>query len=338
MNGDLHKVSAATARIQNDGDNVLPEPGDGFIMTPYLEDLMKHALSYLEVGYAIHFAGPSGTGKTTLAFHVASKLGRPVILIHGDDEFGSSDLVGKDSGYRKSKLVDNYIHSVVRTEENMNTVWVDNRLTTACQNGYTLVYDEFSRSRPEANNALLSVLEEKILNLPQLGRKGEGYLDVHPDFHAIFTSNPEEYAGVHKTQDALMDRLITISLGHFDRETEIQVTMARSGIGHQDGTTIVDIVRELRLIGVNNHRPTIRACIAIAQILVHCGGHAKIEDPIFQWVCRDVLNTDTAKVTRDGHSLMHQKVEDVIQKVCGRQAKPARNKARNTFVLKESES
>ena len=28
----------------------------------------------------------------------------------------------------------------------------------------------------------------------------------------IFTSNPEEYAGVHKTQDALLDRMITIAV------------------------------------------------------------------------------------------------------------------------------
>ena len=338
MNGDLHRLSEATVRVQADGDNVVPEPSNGFVLTPYLQDLTKRALSYLEVGYAVHFAGPSGTGKTTLAFHVASRLGRPVILIHGDDEFGSSDLVGKDAGYRKSKLIDNYIHSVLRTEENMNTVWVDNRLTTACQNGFTLIYDEFSRSRPEANNALLSVLEEKILNLPQLGRRGEGYLDVHPDFRAIFTSNPEEYAGVHKAQDALMDRLITINLGHFDRETEVQVATARSGVARRDAETIVDIVRELRLIGVNNNRPTIRACIAIARILAHRGGHARPDDPVFRWVCRDVLNVDTAKVTRDGRSLMQQKVEDVIQKVCGQQAKPARNKSRDAAMEKESES
>jgi serine/threonine protein kinase len=35
---------------------------------------------------------PSGTGKFTIAIHVAAQLGRPVALIHGDDEYGSSDL------------------------------------------------------------------------------------------------------------------------------------------------------------------------------------------------------------------------------------------------------
>jgi gas vesicle protein GvpN len=306
-------------RVQTDADNVLPEPSEAFVSSSYVEQVTERALTYLKAGFPIHFAGLAGTGKTTLAFHVAAKLGRPVTLITGDDEFSSSDLVGRDAGYRKYKLIDNFIHSVLKTEEEVKSLWVDNRLTTACQNGDTLIYDEFSRSRPEANNALLSILSEKILNLPKLRRSGEGYLEVHPDFHAIFTSNPEEYAGVHKTQDALMDRLITIHLGPYDRETEILITMAKSGIPRPDAENIVDIVRELRSVGVNNNRPTIRACIAIARVLALQGSRARWDDPVFQWVCRDVLNTDTAKVTRGGQSVMMQKVEEIIQKVCGQQ-------------------
>jgi hypothetical protein len=94
---------------------------------------------------------------------------------------------------------------------------------------------------------------------------------------------------------------------------------------------IVDIVRELRRVGVNNHRPTIRACIAIAKILALRHSRARIEDPTFWWVCCDVLKTDTAKVTRDGQSLMWQKVEEAIGKVCGKpklQKKADRKKGR----------
>jgi len=315
-NNTLRIVSDSAPTAVDCEDQVVPEPSREFVNTPYVQNLTARALSYLETGYAVHFAGPAGTGKTTLAFHIAALRGRPVTLMHGDDEFSSSDLVGRDSGYQRTKLVDNYIHSVVRTEERLNTMWEDNRLTTACQNGNTLVYDEFTRSRPEANNSLLSVLEEKILNLPKLRQSGEGYLEVHPDFRAIFTSNPEEYAGVHKTQDALMDRMITIHLSHFDRASEIQVTMAKSGLPKKDAEVIVDIVRGLRTVGVNNHRPTIRSCIAIAKILSHVNGHAHLDDPHFLCICHDVLNIDTAKVSHSGKPVISKKVDEIIKKIC----------------------
>jgi nitric oxide reductase NorQ protein len=309
-------VAPIPAEVVPTDEQIVPEPSQEFVCTPQVKELTDRAMAYLEVGYSVHFAGSAGTGKTTLAFHAAARLARPVILIHGDDEFGSSDLVGRDAGYRKSKLIDNYIHSVVRTEEEMRSLWVDNRLTTACREGYTLIYDEFTRSRPEANNVLLSILEEKILNLPSLRRSGEGYLEVHPEFRAIFTSNPEEYAGVHKTQDALLDRIITINVDHYDRDTEVRITMSKSGVSKDDAEVIVDVIRELRLFGVNNHRPTIRAAIAIARVLAHLGGEARLDDKIFRWICRDVLNVDTAKVTRDSASIMSDKVEEVIRNAC----------------------
>ncbi len=318
MTGDNgSKVAAGPVRIQTDGDTIQPVPSDGFVTTPHVQQITERALAYLEVGYPVHFAGPAGTGKTTLAFHVASKIGRPVTLIHGDEEFATSDLIGGDTGYRKTKVVDNFIHSVLKTEEDMKTMWADNRLTTACKNGDTLIYDEFTRSRPEANNALLSVLAERILNLPKLRQSGEGYIEVHPQFRAIFTSNPEEYAGTHKTQDALMDRLISIRLDHYDRDTEVQIMIGKSGLPMPDAETIVDIVRELRVTGVDNHRPSIRASIAIARVLAHRHGRARPDDPTFQWLIRDVLTMGAAKVTRAGEPHVQEKLDEVIRRVCG---------------------
>ena len=113
-----------------------------------------------------------------------------------------------------------------------------------------------------------------------------------------------------------MDRLITLNLGNFDRETEIQIALAKSNVARADAEIIVDIVRELRGTGVNNHRPTIRATIVIAKILVHRRAHARLDDPVFQWVCRDVLSIETAKVTRDGESLMPHKIDEAIARIC----------------------
>ncbi|MDQ7780344.1 MAG: gas vesicle protein GvpN [Planctomycetota bacterium] len=307
--------AVGAVRIPVQGEGVRVERGNGFVCTSAVEELTKRAVAYLRAGYAVHFAGTAGTGKTTLAFHVAANLGRPVMLICGDDEFGSSEFTGREAGYRKHKLVDNFIHSVLKTEEETRALWADSRLTTACQNGYTLIYDEFTRSKPEANNAFLSVLEEKILNLPKLTVSGDGYLRVHPEFRAIFTSNPEEYAGTHKTQDALMDRLITVNIGHYDRETEVEIAVAKSGVARREAEKIVNMVRELREFGVNNNRPTIRASIALARLLAHVGDDAWSNDSaLFRGMCRDVLNVETAKVTRDGQSLMLRKLDEVLDR------------------------
>ncbi|MDX2116355.1 MAG: gas vesicle protein GvpN [Planctomycetota bacterium] len=281
---------------RNSASGLLLEPSESFVDTPAVSELTERALTYLSIGYPVHLAGPAGTGKTTLAFHIAARLGRPVSLLHGNDEFGSSDLIGRDAGYRKSTLVDNYVHSVLKTEETLNVHWVDNRLTTACEQGHTLIYDEFNRTPPEANNILLSILEERILNLPKLG-SSDGYVRVHPSFRAIFTSNPEEYAGVHKMQDALLDRLITIQVDHYDQQTEEGITSAKSGLDMEHVGYIVDIARSLRALSGNPHRPTIRACIALARILMARQLPADPDEPFFRSASFDVFSDGQPLIT-----------------------------------------
>lgn len=268
---------------------VAVEQSDSFVLTEPLRRIVRRALTYLNAGYPVHLSGPSGIGKTTLALHIAALRGRPVALLHGDHELGSSDLTGGECGYQRTRVVDNYVRSVMKTEERVSLLWADNQLTLACRHGHTLLYDEFTRSRPETNNAMLSVLEEKLLTLPRRRGQGEDFVEVHPAFRAIFTSNPEEYAGVHRTQDALRDRLITIRLDYPDRETEARVTQARSGLTAEDAQVIVDIVQELRRSGQVNPKPSLRACVMIARVLQQEGTRARADNPFFVDVCRDVL-------------------------------------------------
>lgn len=301
----------------------IPEAGGDFVVTPYVQDLTDRALAYLNIGYAVHLSGPAGTGKSTLAMHIASLLGQHCTLLHGDDEFKASDLLGRDTGYRRNSIVDNYVSSIVKTEESLSVVWSSNRLTTACQKGHTLIYDEFTRSPATANNPFLSILEEGILNIPSSGKE-KGYIKVHPNFRAIFTSNPEEYVGVHKTQDALLDRMITLRLDYQDRETEAAIVCAKSNRSLKDAEAIVDIIRCIRkkLGGMNG--PTVRAAIAIAKIVDYRNCVVDPNDPLFMVTCGDVLYFHTCR--HPSASLTQTEVDSIIRSL-GQEKSPSESVA-----------
>lgn len=292
------------------------EPNKEFVETPYIQEITTRSLNYIKAGFPIHFRGPAGTGKSTLAKHIAGKIGRPTSLIHGDEELTSSSLVGGESGYRFKRVRDNFISSVLKEEEVMTKGWVDNRLTEACRYGHTLIYDEFTRSRPEANNVLLSVLQDKMLTLSNESYPGNPYLEVHPNFTAIFTSNPEEYAGTHKTQDALGDRMVTIDLEYPDYETELGIVYAKARLPMDVCELITRIVRDLRETNACEISPTIRGGIMIAKTLTVINLEPEEDVSLFTTYCQDVLSSETSKI----NSLNNQKeVKTLVKEIVERQ-------------------
>ncbi len=242
------------------------QPGSEFVETAKTKETLRRALTYLNCGYAVNFCGPAGTGKTTLARHAAHLIGRPVLMLAGDEEITSLSMIGGYRGVRHKRVDDNYIRSVHKTQDEFVELWVDNRLTVACQEGYTLVYDEFTRSRPETNSVLLSVLEERILHMPI--ERGVGrYLPVHPDFRLILTSNPLEYAGVFHVPDALRDRTVRIYLDRYDADTEIDIVCSKTGLDRADAEVIVYLVRSMDADERLAIHPSLRASIMLGRVL-----------------------------------------------------------------------
>jgi nitric oxide reductase NorQ protein len=258
---------------------------ESFIETEEVRKLKDRILLWVKASCHPHIVGPTGCGKTTLAMQVAKELGRPTVWINGDDQITTTELIGGYSEMEAETLVDKYVHNVRLTKDKTKYRWVDNPLTLACKYGYTLIYNEFSRSKPEANNVLLSVLEEHILELPTMFGE-ERYVKVHPEFKVIFTSNSVEYAGVHRPQDALLDRMIDLHMDYYDYETEVKIVKAHSHISPVTAKKIVKIVRTLRERLPECHKPGTRAEIMISKGLKTLGKYSPQE---FEQICLDVL-------------------------------------------------
>jgi nitric oxide reductase NorQ protein len=261
---------------------------ENFVETEHVKRLKDRVKLWVKAGYPPQIVGPTGCGKTTMAMEVAKELGRPTVWINGDEQMTTTDLIGGYSQMEAESVRDKYIHNVVIARDKTKFSWVDNPLTIACKYGYTLIYNEFSRSKPEANNVLLSVLEEKILELPTMfGDKR--YIKVHPDFAIILTSNCIEYAGIHKPQDALLDRIVDIYMDYYDYDTELKITQAHTHLPSGEAEKVVKALRTIREKMPEPYKPGTRAEIMICHGLKALGRDHSKES--IEQIYMDVLAT-----------------------------------------------
>ena len=322
-----HSLSEQIA-VTPGGSNVVQlRPRDDLFENDEILSIESRALSYLRAGVPIHLRGPAGTGKTTLAIQIAAKLGRPAILLAGDGWLTAGNLVGRETSVKTRHVVDRFVHSVKKVESETKAVWSDDVLTHAITGGYTLVYDEFTRSPPSANNPLLTALEERMLIL-QSGATRDRYVKAHPEFRAIFTSNPEDYAGVNTPQDALIDRMITFDLTNHDRDTEVGIVAMRSGVGTLECGPIVDIVRKVRSSGLVAQAPSLRSAIMIARIVGTEGMAVAVDSNAFVQLCFDVLESKapTGPAAFEKRSGFIRTLTDAIEAACAVPAKTIKSK------------
>lgn len=275
----------------NELDNIDLNKTKAFVLTPYAKGIVERALFYLNSGYPIHLKGCAGVGKTMLALYIAQMIGKPTTVIFGNEGVQTSDMVGLQHGFRKKVLEDNYVHSVHKRIEDYQQKWMDGRIVHACENGYTLIYDEFTRSKPETNNIFLSVLEERVLELPISYVGDNKLIKVHPEFKAIFTSNPEEYVGVYKSQDALVNRLITINLDFPDMESEANIVKAKSGMSKENVNKILTIVRGFRDLYKTHFTISMREAIKLCKVLKENKINIDSKNEIFKQICIDILTS-----------------------------------------------
>ncbi|MEK9179431.1 MAG: gas vesicle protein GvpN, partial [Patescibacteria group bacterium] len=265
IDASLSEMRTEIEREKVETKHLVPEVKN-WVETEAVKGIKTRVKNWLSLKYPVHLIGPTGCGKTILALQVAKELGRPVVWINGDESITTTDLIGGYSQVSTSSIRDKYIHNVFKDKDILKAEWVDNPLTLACKYGYTLVYNEFSRSKAAANNVLLSIFSEGILELPtQFGE--ERYVKVHPEFRVIFTSNSLEYAGVHRAQDALLDRMAGIYMDYYDPETETKIISQQAKIEPKQAGVIANMLGTLRKRLPEGGSLGTRAGVMVAQAL-----------------------------------------------------------------------
>ncbi|MEK6876088.1 MAG: gas vesicle protein GvpN [Nanoarchaeota archaeon] len=265
IDSSLSEIRKELEKEKIESEYLVPEVKN-WVETESVKAIKERVKNWISLKHPVHIIGPTGCGKTLLALQIAKELGRPAVWINGDELVTTTDLIGGYSQVEVDSIRDKYIHNVFKDKDVLKAEWVDNPLTLACKYGYTLIYNEFSRSKAVANNVLLSIFSEGILELPtQFGE--ERYVKVHPDFRAIFTSNSVEYAGIHRPQDALLDRMVGIYMDYYDKETEAKIIAAQAGIKEEHSLLIADALRTLREKSPQEDFIGTRAGVMVAQAL-----------------------------------------------------------------------
>lgn len=150
--------------------------------------------------------GPPGTGKSTLLRAVADELGLGFEFVEGNAELTPARLIGHFDPARV--LTDGYDPEV----------FVDGPLITAMRDGSLLYVEEINRIPEETLNVLITVMSERELHVPRLGR-----VAASAGFRLVAAMNPFDAIGTARISSAVYDRVCRLSVGYQEAADEVAI-------------------------------------------------------------------------------------------------------------------
>lgn len=174
--------------------------------------------------------GPPGTGKSTLLRSVARELGLGFEFVEGNAELTPARLIGHFDPARV--LIDGYDPEV----------FVDGPLAAALRTGSLLYVEELNRVPEETLNVLVTVMSERELNVPRLGR-----IAAAPGFRLVAAMNPFDAIGTARISSAIYDRVCRLAVDYQSTADEVDIVARhRAAVAPDWVAKAVDLVRRTR--------------------------------------------------------------------------------------------
>jgi MoxR-like ATPase len=189
----------------------------------------------LRAGRHLLLEGPPGTGKSSMLRAIAETVHQPLEFVEGNTELTPSRLVGYfdpaqvlEQGYRPE-------------------IWIDGPLLRSLRDGCLLYLEELNRVPEETLNLLVTVMSERELTVPRLGR-----FEADPSFRIVAAMNPFDAIGTARLSGAIYDRMCRVAMSYQSAAEErgIAAAMVPHGVDGTHGPALiaaaVDLVRATR--------------------------------------------------------------------------------------------
>ena len=188
---------------------------DGTVVQPkYIGSrrLMEVAVATLATDRALLLLGVPGTAKSWVSEHLAAAIsGRSTLLVQGT------------SGTPEEAIRYGWNYARLLAEGPSANALVPSPVFTAMRQGSIVRVEELTRIPSDVQDALIMVLSEKTLPIPELGQE----IQATKGFNLIATANDRD-KGVNELSSALRRRFNTVVLPlPADPEDEVRIVSAR---------------------------------------------------------------------------------------------------------------
>ncbi|TXT62894.1 MAG: Propionate catabolism operon regulatory protein [Promethearchaeota archaeon] len=189
---------------------------------------LKQIILAHSVGKNILIEGEVGVGKTTLARAVASYFDADFYRIDCSEDTLTHNLVGywdPPLVISKGYIEESYIYGP---------------LASAMLKGGCLFINEINRMPEITQNALLTALDEKVLDIPKLKR-----IHAAKSFFTIATLNPSAHIGVTVLGEAIMDRFVWIHLDYQSPEEERKIIIQEAKLEDEKQQKLAEVTQQI---------------------------------------------------------------------------------------------